>query len=620
MQSGRMRPMSLRRGSGLLIVVCALLPISLVSAAEEGCTGCGESAFPEAAAFIAGKGFPSDAYTVLLSWQEAARTDVKTLVTGYHVLPVAGGEPFDLYSARDGNLLNAADLAALGIPAKHWQLPPVEQLSEIPAAVAKQLPARPEPFGAPAKASAATVELLPLDVQSLIDEDRAGDAAKRKGPSRMGVVRTLAQPVVLKDSTAPSAGSWETLADGARLWTATLHSPDARALRVHFAALAVPSGGRLIIYNARLPKEAYGPYLRPEANDTDLWSASCFSDTVAVECYLPPKTDAVVLNVVIDAIAHTYADFGLMEWSKVAAGPCHNDVTCYSEWAAVARGVAGFTFVSRQDQVYCTGTLIADSDPNTQIPYFLTANHCVSIQDGSLGASSMEFFWFYQTPSCNGTPPALADVSRTTGGADFLAGGTVNTSSDFALVRLRKAPPANATFVGWTTDVPTIGTLVAAIHHPEGEYKRISFGTLTNTGSPTNNFQPLWPYDLFHEVRWDDGSTERASSGSPLLLLDRKLIIGQLWGGYAACDFTEEPDYFGRFDKSYAVLEAWLAPNGSPYDIDGSGSVNSADVQLVVNAALGMPGRYNADVDRSGTVDAVDVQLVILAVLGIPAR
>ncbi|MBI4556661.1 MAG: fibronectin type III domain-containing protein [Candidatus Hydrogenedentes bacterium] len=53
-------------------------------------------------------------------------------------------------------------------------------------------------------------------------------------------------------------------------------------------------------------------------------------------------------------------------------------------------------------------------------------------------------------------------------------------------------------------------------------------------------------------------------------------------------------------------------------DIDSSGGINAVDVQLVINAALGLSiGNLNADVDRNNTVDAVDVQLVINAALGI---
>ena len=52
-------------------------------------------------------------------------------------------------------------------------------------------------------------------------------------------------------------------------------------------------------------------------------------------------------------------------------------------------------------------------------------------------------------------------------------------------------------------------------------------------------------------------------------------------------------------------------------DIDGSGEVDVADVQLVINAALGIDiGSRNADVDVDGDVDATDIQLLINAVLG----
>ena len=59
-----------------------------------------------------------------------------------------------------------------------------------------------------------------------------------------------------------------------------------------------------------------------------------------------------------------------------------------------------------------------------------------------------------------------------------------------------------------------------------------------------------------------------------------------------------------------------LAEN--PFDINGDGAVNAVDVQLVINAALGISiAPFNADVNGSGSVNAVDVQLVINAALGI---
>lgn len=55
----------------------------------------------------------------------------------------------------------------------------------------------------------------------------------------------------------------------------------------------------------------------------------------------------------------------------------------------------------------------------------------------------------------------------------------------------------------------------------------------------------------------------------------------------------------------------------APADVDHSGAVDAIDVQLVINAALGIDTGCDCDVDWNGTVDAVDVQLVINAALGI---
>ena len=54
-------------------------------------------------------------------------------------------------------------------------------------------------------------------------------------------------------------------------------------------------------------------------------------------------------------------------------------------------------------------------------------------------------------------------------------------------------------------------------------------------------------------------------------------------------------------------------------NVNRDSAVNAVDVQLVINAALGLDiTPLNADVNNSGATDAVDVQLVINAVLGLP--
>ncbi|MBI5092772.1 MAG: carboxypeptidase regulatory-like domain-containing protein [Candidatus Hydrogenedentes bacterium] len=57
-----------------------------------------------------------------------------------------------------------------------------------------------------------------------------------------------------------------------------------------------------------------------------------------------------------------------------------------------------------------------------------------------------------------------------------------------------------------------------------------------------------------------------------------------------------------------------LAPKG---DVNQDAAVNATDVQLVINAALGIPAQYNCDVSKDGQINAVDVQQVINAALGL---
>ncbi|MBI4560064.1 MAG: hypothetical protein HY706_20925 [Candidatus Hydrogenedentes bacterium] len=52
-------------------------------------------------------------------------------------------------------------------------------------------------------------------------------------------------------------------------------------------------------------------------------------------------------------------------------------------------------------------------------------------------------------------------------------------------------------------------------------------------------------------------------------------------------------------------------------DINDSGTIDAVDVQLTINAALGLTSPYRSDLDFNTYTDAVDVQLVINAALGI---
>ncbi|HPX40375.1 MAG TPA: trypsin-like peptidase domain-containing protein, partial [Candidatus Hydrogenedentes bacterium] len=488
---------------------------------------------------------------------------------------------------------------------------------EISRQMSKFIAPKPQPAGPARNAQAGEWLLLdPLDMGKVLAEDLERQLQGAKSAQRIGVFQDFPQRIRVAGARA-NLGRWETLRDGTRLWSVRIYSPEAVAQRIHFATLDLPRGAQVVVYNASYPEEAYGPYTAPYPGESDLWAASCFSDAVAVECAVPAGVPVEPVRIVLDQTAHIYADFATLPWGKALneAGSCNLDVACYPDWQETSWGVGGIGSITRGTGVlWCTGSLIADSVPETEIPYFLTAEHCVGTAQE---ASALEFYWLWQRETCGGALLPVYSVPRTTGGADFMVSSPAPSGSDFTLLRLRNQPPEGLTYLGWTTVAPPIDTSVTCIHHPSGDYKRISFGDLI-TGA-------AYPATV-HRVGWNEGTTEKGSSGSPLMLTDTQQVIGQLWRGNASCSMPREAggwDEFGRFDVTYPLAAPWLGPiePAGPADINKDGFLDAVDIQLVINAALGVPVdpdfEPNVSGDPDGQVNAVDIQLVINAALGI---
>ena len=285
----------------------------------------------------------------------------------------------------------------------------------------------------------------------------------------------------------------------------------------------------------------------------------------------------------IDETAYQYRG---LEEAMAKVGACQLDVTCYPAWADTAKAVGGIGTIGATGTLWCTGTLLNDEVTTTEEPYFLTANHCISTVSK---ADSIEVYWLYASTSCNGTVPSPSSVPRTTGGADYLAGSPAQSGTDVTFLRLRETVPSGLTMAGYTTAAAAVGTAVTGIHHPSGSYKRISFGDISDNGSPGQGGVRLEPIERFHEVLWNDGVTEPGSSGSALFDSSSQLVVGQLYGGYAACTATDEPDYYGRFDVSYPLLASWLAGTGGSeftltINVQGDGYVRLEETGLVVTS------------------------------------
>ena len=135
--------------------------------------------------------------------------------------------------------------------------------------------------------------------------------------------------------------------------------------------------------------------------------------------------------------------------------PCGNNVSCLVDANCVdetpadsAKGaVAKMEWIVGLNVFTCSGGLLADTVVTSQIPYFLTANHCVSSN-----ISNLETWFDYMTSMCNGVCPH----NRFNGGAppsDTVGFTVLRTGSfgDFTLGTLNQTPPAGALFLGWNS-------------------------------------------------------------------------------------------------------------------------------------------------------------------------
>ncbi len=569
-------------GSGI-VAICLLAIVGGGGAAAEA---------PPIQDFLEAWGYSAASYEIQMAWVEMAHNGSGEQVNGVRLRPKEGASAFDVYFDASGALLDDLALEALGISRKNWEPQDGARDAEPHGAFEKRakdmvVPCAPPPVE--------EIVFPPIDETRLLLED---DEAK--GAERIGIHRVFDLPVSVHGGVA-SDGQWVKSKDGGRLWNIALRSMGALGIRVHFSAIMLPPGARLILYNADDPMEAYGPFETGE----DFWTPTCFGESVVLECHVNAMSALEDVILSIDRITHNYKavdDF-------LKAGTCNLDVACYSAWQTASWGIGGIGSISKEGVLWCTGSLVADGNPGTTVPYFLTAYHCVS---SSYEANTIEVYWLYQRQSCGGNLPGILTVPRTTGGASFLAGASNTYGSDFAFLRLRNAPTAAITYLGYETAAAAVGTNTACIHHPSGDYKRISFGAITNDGSPQEGGARLKPIERFHEVLWSNGTTEGGSSGSPLFNQGTQRIIGQLYGGHASCLARNEPDYFGRFDVTYPLIAEWLENN--PYDVNGNGTVDDADLTLVISAVLRRANVANADVNGSGAIDAVDLQLEAMAV------
>ncbi|MBN1356180.1 hypothetical protein JXA40_07925 [bacterium] len=392
-----------------------------------------------------------------------------------------------------------------------------------------------------------TVVLPPVDVPELIreDEENAGTGV----PLRIGIGRPL-----------PAVGfeTGETVFDpeAGLIWRLRIQSPGARQMRVHIRDMTLQGNSSLYIYHeSQEISDVYtglGPF-----SSGDFWSWATEGEIVIVEWNQPDIIGDGPWNppFTISEIAHAYrgipeppeSDPGREQW-------CHNDATCDTGYRAQRDASAYISFYSGGWYI-CSGTMLNNTQ-NDFRPFFMTANHCIGNQSE---AESVQVYFYYYTAVCNSGSASFGTAKN---GANLRATGTFSNSSDFSLLELTSSGFTGVYFAGWDRSSVAMNEAVTSIHHPDGSYRRISYGSRID----------YFGYPDFWDVRWNrtsnPGVTEPGSSGGGLFRDSNHLFIGQLYGGTSDCDAQSNPDTYGRFSVSYTDgnLQNWL---GSATTVQG---------------------------------------------------
>ncbi|HPQ42090.1 MAG TPA: trypsin-like peptidase domain-containing protein, partial [bacterium] len=397
---------------------------------------------------------------------------------------------------------------------------------------------------------ASRIELQAPDVQAWLRED--ADNESKGVPLRIGAERLLADDVTAQAERVIDE-------EYGLIWRLMIRSPGALELQAHLTDIRVTDQSELYVYG---PGDAESEiYTREDIYENHtLWSWGTPGDTIVIEWHYDVAADGTVSEPVtvpftVKSISHIYKDFEDVYSSR--EGSCHNDATCDTAFRPERNASAHIQFNDGGTYI-CSGTMLNSAAQNF-VPYFLTANHRVS---RDTVANSVKAWFFYHTANCNDPPPDLG--YRTVSGASLLATGAAQSGNgtDFSLLQLSNADYTGVFFAGWDRTALGIGDPVTCIHHPDGAYKRISYGTVRSD----------W-YNGQWGVNWDrtsnPGVTEPGSSGSAIFHANTHRVAGQLWAGSSACNNQNGRDFFGRFPLSFqnGNLGQWL---GNVTAVDGA--------------------------------------------------
>ena len=435
-------------------------------------------------------------------------------------------------------------------------------------------------------------------------EQAAWEGRERTGPLQIGFGREI--PAAWQDDLAPRL-EWTTLSDGTLVSALSVTSPGALALRVAVFATLDPGAelrfsgpADLDHHFAPLTQSDFVPQASASAAvdmfDPPVWSPVIEGETAWIEVTLPSSAALSTFSLYVDQVSHLLQSMRTPQsapqsmrtpqsaprnLAQVGAASCENHINVQCriipgpqevdlispsppQLDINASATAKMVFIIDRDDPgasgICTGTLLKDGDDSSEIPYFLTAHHCISTP---AVANTLVTYWGFELTPCGGHNPSEV-IQGGVVGAFLLA---TDPNSDSALLRLRGNPPPTSQdrsrFAGWSSHRPSPHIAVYGVHHPAGDLKKYSAGVILRESI----FQLVGGQRVDGlSVVWSEGTIEPGSSGSGLFDAD-----GNLRGVASGAPSDPCPIIagYGRFDRFYdnnKLVRDYLGPDDETPD------------------------------------------------------
>jgi lysyl endopeptidase len=403
--------------------------------------------------------------------------------------------------------------------------------------------------------------LIALGAPALADtralKSRREDQVKRGQPLEIGFARNVPNPRI-----ALSRLGWQRLSDGSLATRFEVSSDSAIAMRAGFALKSIGRGnpGAVTLRFGGSDGRVFEQNGREFAGKQAGWSPVLMGDKATVEVVLAKGQRPQNFSLSMPQISHLdtspiASEAQLASLAKIGeSASCERDIVCRvsptAGFLSAEKAVARMVFVKSGSSFLCTGTLLNNNySPKKRL--FWSAAHCISSQTV---ADTLQTYWFYKATTCGGTTQAAGAVTLT-GGA-FIR--HANITRDTLLLELKTAPPSGAVYAGWTSSaIASTGTAIEGIHHPAGDAKMYSLGSVTGLNTSIDGKSPLY------RVVWNTGVTEGGSSGSALFTITSTggyQLRGGLYGGTSFCSAPTSPDYYSRFSDVFSSISTFFNP------------------------------------------------------------